>query len=217
MTDDNKFSIEGVAAHAGIGSLASDEGQIKGVAAHAVVADMSMPVATLTGVSATASVGQLRVEIHEPLPEAHPIYALVGRVASEWSRYEGVLDAIIWELASLHGPVGACITAQIMSAGSRLISIKALAKEKQLWDRAKNDLGQIEARTFGLQPRRNRAVHDPWYWEISTKETKQHKSKPKEQLTFGLVPVEEAVLGELIREILELIELASKLRLALSA
>jgi hypothetical protein len=33
-----------------------------------------------------------RIEIHEPLPKEHPIYSLVGRVASEWSHYEHVLD-----------------------------------------------------------------------------------------------------------------------------
>ena len=32
------------------------------------------------------------------LPDAHPFYALIGRVAAEWARLEHNLDLIIWDL-----------------------------------------------------------------------------------------------------------------------
>jgi hypothetical protein len=45
-----------------------------------------------------------RVTIHGPLPEDHPFYALVGRVASEWAHLEHILDTTIWDLLGIVPP-----------------------------------------------------------------------------------------------------------------
>lgn len=194
-------------------------------ATHPVQTDFSMVIEHLAGVSATFAAGSLTVQIDDPLPEGHPIFALVGRVASEWARYEGILDAIIWDLSGMPGPAAACITAQMIGSGPRLAAIKALLiefgkyrKTKGMPDgKVEQGLGKIEADTQDLQIRRNRAVHDPWYWDKSTRVTKQQKSKPKNEWVFGLVPVESARLEDILKKIVSLSAYASQFRCLLSS
>jgi len=174
---------------------------------HDNLAKASMIAARSTAMSS----GRAILTIHEPLPPDHPIYALVGRIASEWARYEGILDAIIWDLCGLQGPTGACVTAQLMSAGPRLVAIRGLLLELRI-DASKTELGQIEKRTFDLQVKRNRAVHDPWYWERSSQTTAQLKSKPKNEWVFGMVPVKSETLTDLLQKVLYLSEMTGKLR-----
>ena len=62
---------------------------------------------------------EVRLRVHTNLPADHSFYAMVGRVASEWSNLEHTLDLIIWDLVSfrangLGANVVACITSQIM-------------------------------------------------------------------------------------------------------
>jgi hypothetical protein len=71
------------------------------------VATGSTGMFAMTGMQATLSV-------HGPLPPDHPLYARIGRVASEWAHIEHILDLIIWKLANIHDKQGACITSQIL-------------------------------------------------------------------------------------------------------
>jgi hypothetical protein len=48
----------------------------------------------------------------EIAPADHPIYSLVGRVASAWAHLEHALDLIIWDLSEIDPQRTACITAQ---------------------------------------------------------------------------------------------------------
>jgi hypothetical protein len=57
------------------------------------------------------------------LPIDHPVYSLIGYVASEWAHLEMSLDEIIWELLGVKSPDGACVTAQLMSVWPRYNSI----------------------------------------------------------------------------------------------
>jgi hypothetical protein len=52
-------------------------------------------------------------------PDDHPVYTLIGKVASKWSHLEHTLDLIIWDLAGIEPEKGACITAQMMGAANR--------------------------------------------------------------------------------------------------
>jgi len=77
---------------------------------------------SVTIVSSSTSATQLpsyKVWTPTPLPPDHHVYTLVGRVASEWSRFEHTLDLIICDLANIEPEKGACITAQIMGATPR--------------------------------------------------------------------------------------------------
>jgi hypothetical protein len=44
----------------------------------------------------------------ERLPDDHPVYNLLGRLASDWSHVEHTLDTIIWALARIEPEAGAC-------------------------------------------------------------------------------------------------------------
>lgn len=163
---------------------------------------------------ATVGAGVLGIQIHQPLPRTHAIYALVGRVASEWARFEGILDAIIWDLLKVPGPTGACVTAQIMSSGPRLISIKALLLERGLFSNFDKEWGKTSELTAGLQVKRNRAVHDPWFLEKLSQTTSQQKSKPKdEKFVYGLVPYDIKKLRKLLADVIRLNRWAGKFRM----
>lgn len=153
-----------------------------------------------------------RIEIHEPLPQDHPVYALVGRVASEWSHFEGVLDLIIWGLAGLSGPIGACITAQMMGAGNRLVTVQSLAQERGIFPKISRQLESLSQRSKNPQDERNRAVHDPWFWEKNSRTLAQHRSKPKKEPVFGFVPIDVQKLEKLIVDITDLRSRAMSLR-----
>ena len=58
-----------------------------------------------------------------PLPEDHPFYALVGRVASEWAHLEHIIDLTIWKLLDVDDRLGACLTAQYPGVGHRLVTM----------------------------------------------------------------------------------------------
>ena len=48
------------------------------------------------------------------IPVDHPVYSLIGYLASEWAHLEMSLDQIIWELLGVPSSDGACVTAQLM-------------------------------------------------------------------------------------------------------
>jgi hypothetical protein len=68
----------------------------------------------------------VEVKLHNLLPEDHPTYALIGRVAAEWARLEHKLDVMIWEMAKLPFEVGSCITGQMVGHAPRFNAISAL-------------------------------------------------------------------------------------------
>lgn len=103
----------------------------------------------------------------QPSPE-HPIYALVGQVAANWSHIDHLLDILIWQLADVDPPAGACITAQIGGTYGRFKAVIALLtfhqqrtnkNLKPLLDKAT----ELSQKANGPAEGRHRAVHDPWY------------------------------------------------------
>jgi hypothetical protein len=59
-------------------------------------------------------------------PDDHPIYAKVGKVASDWAHVEHMLDLIISELAATNLQIVVCITAQMTGVYPRCKAILAL-------------------------------------------------------------------------------------------
>src|SRR5260370_17366071 len=84
------------------------------------------------------AVGQDQVII---APADHPIYAKVGKVASDWAHVEHTLDMIIWELSGIEFQKGAAITAQLMGAFSRFNAILPLLAQPALANR--KNLGPV--------------------------------------------------------------------------
>ncbi|HEX3663777.1 MAG TPA: hypothetical protein VHU23_00885 [Rhizomicrobium sp.] len=99
-----------------------------------------------------------------------------------------------------------------MGAGNRITTIETLALKHGFFDVIKEYWKSVSDSAFVPQDKRNRVVHDPWFWNVKTHEPKQHRSMPKKKATFGLTPVSERELTDLIVAIQTLRDSALKLR-----
>jgi hypothetical protein len=115
------------------------------------------------------------------LPGDHPYYALIGRVASEWTHFEHILDEIIWDIAEIPENIALCITGQIMGATPRFKMIEALGKHLKLPEELLREAKKLKGAQYEIAEQRNRIVHDPWF-EVREKNgaglTTQLKSSP---------------------------------------
>jgi hypothetical protein len=154
--------------------------------------------------------GNAQLRVHEPLPDDHPFYQMIGRVASEWAHVEHVLDLIIWELADLVPQKGACITAQLMGTAPRYRAISTLAQQMGLKKRLVERINGLQ----GITPNeaRNRIIHDPWYMEKTSKRPAQFRSMPSKTPTYGMKDIEDAEITKAIEDIRKLRDKVSKLR-----
>jgi hypothetical protein len=155
-------------------------------------------------------------------PENHEVYNLIGRVSSEWAYLEHMLDLIIWEMASVVPPKGACITAQLMGVWPRINSIIALLTFYQPHIPSFEPFIK-QVRKFGVDCQgpaesRNRITHDPWYSEQhDDKLVAQHRKMPKGNLRYGLEHMDKAVFTSLIDAICSLSERARQFKNEISA
>lgn len=134
------------------------------------------------GVEATA-------EVWDRPPETHPIYAKIGRVASNWSHVEHILDVIILDLSNEFSQNTAAITGQLSGPGPRCSVILALLEVKALSN--KELVKQIEAlrgACYKTADYRNRIVHDAWYARAHSEhsDARPFRSLPKDDLKFGI-------------------------------
>jgi len=144
---------------------------------------------------------QVRVEIHEPLPQGHPFYALIGQISSDWARIEAILDIIIWNLAEVEPHRGACITAQLMGIRPRCLTVLALGTYHGLHKDVLKSVKTFMHESIQPSDDRNRAVHDAWYLEVLTKEVAQFRSMPKDELVYGFVQKSEDELKTTLNSI----------------
>lgn len=141
-------------------------------------------------------------KIQSPLPGDHPYFALIGRVASEWTHFERVLDEIIRDIGDLPEDIALCITGQIMGAAPRYKAIEALGKHIGLSASTIKKVRQLKNNTFEVAEKRNRIVHDPWFQvlefeeESETEKITQLRSSPP-----GEKPVSEADVEITIKQI----------------
>ena len=148
-------------------------------------------VSTATALAAGAASAQGVGRAFSRPPDDHPIYSLVGRVSSEWAHLEHTLDQIIWNLASLDAPQGACITGQFMSIWPRYNAIRALLVQREERDPAfakfLKYLKKLGGDTQKPSEDRNRIIHDPWYADTGDGQTAQLRSMPRSDPIYGLL------------------------------
>jgi hypothetical protein len=139
-------------------------------------------------------------------PDDHPVYAKVGKVASDWAHVEHALDIIIWELSGVEFQKGSAITAQLMGAFSRFKAILALLAQPTLANR--KNLAAAVARTTELMnkssgpgDKRNRIVHDPWFAYTASGKAAQFKAMPYRDHRYGIQLVDSDVLEDALRSI----------------
>jgi hypothetical protein len=152
------------------------------------------------------------------VPEQHPYFNLIGRVAAEWAQFEHILDLTIWWLVDKHNNrLMACLTAQIQGAQSKCYAIIAILQERGLPNELVKSVRDILKETHSPQSARNRIVHDPWFAEPSENLVGRHKKMARDELRFGIEPVNAADIEKTITEIRVLQTKANELRSSVCA
>jgi hypothetical protein len=141
----------------------------------------------LVGQGASVSLGKVTVQTFQPLPDDHPAYGLIGLITSECARIEHFLDATIFEFAGLQSQarMGACITGQMIGMYPRYQALHQLALEAGAPAAIQKEIGRLEQTSNSVATRRNRAVHDAWMEEATTKEIAQFRTKTKKEPAYG--------------------------------
>ena len=176
--------------------------------------NVAASVGTAAGIGGTSGVAAWLIK----LPDAHPVYGLVGRAASEWSHFEHILDLTIWELArwgttGFTDQMAACITAQLLGVPGRCQAIESLC-----WLRGFTDKPILQAvrklRQSASDPsdRRARAIHDPWYFEEPSGKPGSFRAMPKTDRKFGVQDYKSTEFDDLFEQISKLQNEATALR-----
>lgn len=174
-------------------------------------------IPTATGRATMTLVAAGTATVHYPLPEDHPFYAKIGRVAAEWARFEHLLDLIIWGLSGVDGPVGAAITAQMLGSTNRLKSVIALGMLKKLKKQTIEAVTKLLRVSYDPGDARNRIVHDSWFIQPTTGQIGQFRAMAAKDLRYGLVDIDEKEVETLLTRIQQLAERAHELREQISS
>ena len=176
-------------------------------------------VINVEGAELKISSGEFTVQIHTPLPDEHNFYAVVGRVASEWSHLEHILDLIIHDLANsrsrgvLPANVLACVTSQIMGVGPRCKVIILLGGHCRLDNKTLlKPFRTLMSDSYTVADERARFVHDPWYLDIDSKAPSQFRAMPYSDPVYGFKEIDGAHAVKVIGRIRGLRDRAAALR-----
>jgi hypothetical protein len=142
--------------------------------------------------------------VHGPLPEDHPFYVIVGRVASEWAHLEHIIDVTIWELLGVDDRLAACLTSQYPGIGQRCNAICALGLARGLTKEQVKPFRQLKSAAFDVADWRARWVHDPWYVVIETNKPAQFRAMSQVDPRYGLQEISQDEIEETMKAIKEL-------------
>lgn len=131
--------------------------------------------------------------------------AAIGRVVANWSRLEYEMDLVIWELARLiDDDTGPCITSQLIGPDRRLDAIISLAKYRRSPASAVKNLEKFKKAAKPLGERRNRIVHDSWYYGMDTKKHYRLEVTARSKLHYSYKHITEEELTDLDKLITKL-------------
>ena len=168
-------------------------------------------------IAASAAAGtSVEREVYRRLPPDSPIHKLIGQIADDWSQVERLLDLIIWRLAGLSDPTGACLTSQITGSQARLNVIDALCRMRPLGGGVLNEIEETKKCLRGIQTKRNRVLHDAWYVDEDDK-IHQFRASAVGEWATGFFEVDAAYLKKAILQIGRRIERVNQLRNAITA
>jgi hypothetical protein len=187
-----------IASFEGDSTLMADEPKYPNVRAFSFIVS---PLANVVSSTATATVtfgGEIwrSADLPRQPPPEHPIYSLVGQVASSWAHIDHLLDILIWQLADVEAQAGACITAQIAGTYGRFRAVIALLRFHQ--ERTNRDLKKLIDKATELSNKanipgeeRHRSIHDPWYeYPYTADQTAQFRAMPHKDPRYGIEPVD---------------------------
>lgn len=95
-----------------------------------------------------------------------PHYTAVGRVAATWAAFEHDVQLLIWGRAGVEQEIGACMTTQIGGSGRMLDALISLMELHGATDDHLTAMRSFAEKVGRKQRRRNRIVHDPWYFRF---------------------------------------------------
>ena len=149
------------------------------------------------------------------LPDEHPIFAKIGRIAAGWALVEHALDQIIWDLRGGAQVIAAYTTSTLRGAEARTDEIRNSLKEKNLYSSGiAKQLSLFVGRSAKTSEERNRIVHDAWYQSHETGGLHQFRtpSEKKKTETFGIKPIDDSEVAALIVSIGTCLDEARALR-----
>jgi hypothetical protein len=127
--------------------------------------------------------------------------AAIGHVSAVFSKFELLLNEMIWLLANVGIDEGACITSQIPSPLSKLRALVALVAVRGGEGNLINELNSFSVRVDALGRRRNRVIHDPWIRLEPSGEFRRIEITADRKLNYQLAPTTVKELMDLADEI----------------
>ena len=121
-------------------------------------------------------------------------YAAIGRVATEWSFFERMIDDACIALADTSPKVGVCFTANLLGYRAKLQAFISLVKHLGVISLNK-ELTDFFQCTQRLASRRNRVVHDPWSLEDPERPMRREASAEQKLKLLDEEMSTEEVLG----------------------
>jgi hypothetical protein len=142
----------------------------------------------------------------------------VGAVASLWANFELTIDRNTVELGRLPVRAGHCLTAQIAGSARKMDAYIAIARLRGA-DKFADPLDKFSKDTASLAERRNRVVHDPWFFsEIdSAAFAQRHEVTARRKLRLGFILVEMEEIARLASDIYRHMEAFAVLHHRISA
>ena len=128
----------------------------------------------------------------------------LGSTISAWAHFEYQIDELIWELARLEPEQGACLTAQFPTVAARFNALIALARTQHINDKDIERLNTIRNRSDSLTEKRNRLVHDPWFYGWDTKASYRLQKTAKAKLIYRYDIVTKDEINEMHNKIKQL-------------
>ena len=114
---------------------------------------------------------------HATLTEKH--YAAIGRVAADWAFLEALIDNWSFSFAMTEPNIGTCFTAQILGPRGKLDALISLIHQRGARKTTLRALETFASDTTPLAESRNRAVHDPWFFDDPNLPTRFHATARK--------------------------------------
>jgi hypothetical protein len=138
-------------------------------------------------------------QMHEGRTE-HNHYAAIGRVAAAWSYFEAVIDSSSIPLAHVNSNVGVCFTAQIPGSARKLDAYISLARLSAISQKLIRDLCEFAKTAQELSERRNRVIHDVWFFDHPN-DPQRLEASARKILRLERIPVSTDKLLNLANEI----------------
>lgn len=89
-------------------------------------------------------------------------YAMIGRVAAAWARFEVTVDLWLIDFADLSTEVGICFTGQFVGPRARMDAFIAMVRHLGADKEWTKQLAKLANEAEAMARQRNRAVHDVW-------------------------------------------------------